>query len=120
MTDERYNGLVFAPILRVEQALKIQKIVLRNARQISGFIVIYGSNGMELCSQALGEGTPTNAKIAHDKIKTVLTQRRSTLELKRRMMEQGYERDDYAGTLGSLFAGGVAIFADEMSRDNSL
>ena len=81
---------------------------------ISGFAVVYSRTGMQEGSLAIGEGgTPLNVSIALDKIKTVLATRRSTSAQQKRMVSEGRDRADYAGQIGSLFGGGVALFHND-------
>jgi uncharacterized protein GlcG (DUF336 family) len=78
---------------------------------ISGFFVVFSRTGMQEASLAIGDkGTPLNVSVALDKIKTVLATRCSTSVQRRLMKQEGLDRADLAGQLGSLLSGGVAVF----------
>lgn len=80
---------------------------------VSGFAVVYSRTGMQEASLTVGDrATPLNVAVALDKIKTVLATRRSTTVQRERMELKKQNRDDFAGQLGSLFGGGIAIFRD--------
>lgn len=84
----------------------------------SGFLTVFNIEGLELSSQAIGATvSPTNVEVARAKIKTVLAMRRSTRLQRERMVERGQVREDFGGKLGSLFGGGVAVFADKDLRE---
>jgi uncharacterized protein GlcG (DUF336 family) len=77
---------------------------------LSCFVVVVSRTGMQERSAAIGDGaTPMNVEIALDKIKTVLAVRRSTTLQREWMSQKRQNRDDFAGQIGSLFSGGVAI-----------
>lgn len=109
------TGLVEIKTIGVEKAIELRDLGIETAKGIgvSGFLAVFSRTGMQECSQAMDKATPLNVQIALDKIKTVLAVRRSTSLQRKRMEESGQSRDDFAGQLGSLFDGGVAIFADE-------
>lgn len=97
-------------------AVHLRESGLELARQmeLSGFLTVFSVNGMEECSQAIGESaTPTHVEIAKAKIKTVLATHRSSSVQRARMQNMGQTREDLGNQIGSLLGGGVAIFADE-------
>ena len=90
----------------IEEAEKVAS----SLRGLSCFVMVFSRTGMQERSAAIGDGaTPMNVEVARDKIKTVLAVRRSTTLQRERMKEKGQVREDFAGQLGSLFSGGVAI-----------
>lgn len=105
--------------INVAGALALRKSAIEMAQQmgVSGFLTVYSRTGMEETSQAMESATPLNVKVAKDKIKTVLAFRRSSRVQRERMEEKDQLREDYGGQLGSLFGGGVAIFADEAQTE---
>lgn len=100
--------------LNLDGAIAIQEAGIELATQmgIGGFIAVYSRTGLQECSQAVGSGTPRNVDMTTLKIRTVLNFRRSTSEVERMLRENGYSREDYGEQIGTLLAGGVAIFAD--------
>lgn len=110
------KGLVELKTIGVEKAVEMREnaIFAATTRKISGYFVVVSRTGMVETSQAIGsKATPANVEIAMAKIKTVLAMRRSSRLQKERMLEKGQSREDFAGQLGSLFGGGVALFEDE-------
>lgn len=105
--------------INVEGAVALRNVGVEIAREmgIPGFLAVYGRTGMEETTQAVATATPLNVDIARAKIKTVLAVRRSTRLQAERMKEKGQAREDFGGQLGSLFGGGVAIFADEKKTE---
>ena len=101
--------------INVEGAVILRESALKKATlfELNGFLVVYSRTGMQETSQAIGAASPLNVKIAEAKIKTVLAVRRSSSIQRDRMKAKGQTRGDFGGQLGSLFGGGVAIFADK-------
>lgn len=105
-------------------ALNLQQDVVEAALAmgISGFVVIYSSGGMQLCSMAVGPeearwAKPLNAQVALAKIETVLI-RRQSISVWRAMIEKLNLRPEYyAGAVKTLFRGGLAIFADKECKE---
>ncbi len=101
--------------LNTEGAVALREAGLEIAKSmgVSGFLAVYSRTGMEECSQAIGPSvTPTNVEVAKAKIKTVLAMRRSSRLQRERMEEKEQSREDFGDQIGSLFGGGVAVFAD--------
>lgn len=110
------GGLIETRTLSVNGAEIVRDVATREAQLagVSGFVLVVDNNGMELCSLVTGQDvTKTNVSLARAKAKTVLTTQRSSRLQRERMKEKGQSVEDYDGMLGSLFGGGVAIFADE-------
>jgi uncharacterized protein GlcG (DUF336 family) len=107
------EGIRISYALGYEQAAELRDygMEVSRERQIPGFLVVYGADGMQLASEANG-GIPANVDIALDKIRTVLAFKRSTSIRRAGIEEGGYNRADFAGNVHTLFSGGVAIFAD--------
>jgi len=101
--------------INIEGAIALREAVIKIAQKmgISGFLTIFGRNGIEQTSQVIGASAMRiSIEVARARIKTVLAVRRSTNLQRERMKEKNQSREDFAGQLGSLFGGGVAIFAD--------
>jgi len=113
--ESRALNVVEIESINVEGAVALREAGIEIAREmgVSGFLTVYSRTGMEETSQAIGAATPLNVEIARAKIRTVLAVRRSTSLQRERMEERGQSREDFGGQLGSLFSGGIAIFADE-------
>lgn len=110
------RGLIELKTIGVGKAVEMREkaIFAANTLGVSGYFVVVSRTGMIETSQAIGsKATPTNVEVAMAKIKTVLAMRRSTRLQKERMSEKGQSREDFGGTIGSLFGGGVALFEDE-------
>lgn len=81
---------------------------------LSGVYAVADGNGMLLGLLAIGEKpTPTNVAVVLDKIKTVVATHRSSRLQAERMKKNNQSPSDFGGALGSLFGGGVALFADK-------
>ena len=96
-------------------AIRLRDEGLAVAREmgVPGFLAVYSRTGMEETTQVQGAATLLNVEVARAKIKTVLAVRRSSRLQRERMAEKGQTREDFGGQLGSLFGGGIALFADE-------
>ena len=79
--------------------------------------MVFDARGLQLTSQGIGEYQRLNVEIATAKAKTVLAINRSTRVQRERMQSKFQNREDFGGQLGSLFGGGVAIFADEAKTE---
>jgi len=81
---------------------------------ISGFVIVFSSTGMQLCSSAVGPVLkPMSVQIAHAKIETVLARQQSVSVWLKKIEKTGTRPENYAGAIKTLFGGGLAIFADE-------
>ena len=101
--------------LSAEGAIALREAALENAREngVEGFLIIFDARGLQLTSEGLGRYNETNIVIALAKAKTVLSIHRSTSVQRERMESKGQKREDFGDRIGSLFGGGVAVFADE-------
>ncbi len=101
-------------VLHTYGAAMLREAALTHASviNVNGFVVIYDGFGLQLNSEVFGSATKQNVSLAEAKAKTVLATQRSSSVQRDRMKERGQTVDDFGGTLGSLFGGGVAIFAD--------
>lgn len=101
--------------LSVEGAVALREAALKSAREnsVGGFLIIFDAKGLQLTSEGLGGYDETNIAIALAKAKTVLSLHRSTSVQRERMESKGQKREDFGGRIGSLFGGGVAVFAAE-------
>lgn len=114
------RGLVEIKTIGAEKALELRDLGIETAREmgISGFLTVHNFMGMQECAQVVGgKAIPQNVAVALDKIKSVIATRRSTSVQRERMKANNYPREDFANQLGSLFSGGVAIFADEELKE---
>lgn len=114
------QGLVEVRILGIEKAIEIRDrgIEIARAMGISGFLVIYGRDEMQLTSQAVGKAArPMFVNIALQKIETVLAARKSVSRQNETMQGRRQERHHLGDAIGTLLEGGVAIFSDEDHTD---
>lgn len=110
---EQYVGNIRT--INADGAAAIRRHGVGFAREMgisAGVLTVYGSTGLSLATEVIGMPKLSNVEIAEDKIRTVLATRRSTRMQSEEMERRGFKREDYAGQLGSLFSGGVAIFED--------
>lgn len=109
------NILIERRTITPEAAILLRERGLDKAREIgvSGFLMVFDAQGVQLTSQGVGEHTHLSVEIATAKAKTVLAMNRSTRVQRERMKSKSQNREDFGGQIGSLFGGGVAIFADE-------
>jgi uncharacterized protein GlcG (DUF336 family) len=109
---------VLKETLSVRKALDIRDLAISIAdeHRLIGSIVVAGSL-YEICGQLTDdEADPGTLLIARGKIQTVVNSRRSSSIQRDRIIEKHYRPEDFMGRMGSLFGGGVAIFADEQLR----
>jgi len=110
---EDLGGVVLTP--RVDRRAvknmldRVEGIQFRT--KVSGYFTVFSQTGMQEAALAVGDDvTPLNVSIALDKIKTVLATQRSTRQHRQKMIEEGLDRSDFAGEIGSLLPGGVALY----------
>lgn len=99
--------------LGVSIAIELGLGVAREALEkgISGYVVVYDRHGMPLYCQAVGDKySQAVVTVAHAKARTVLNWKVSTSKRRESMEANGRKREDYAGTVETLFSGGVALF----------
>ena len=113
MTEKEY--LIELRTLSAQGAVALREAALEGAREnsVGGFLIIFDAKGLQLTSEGLGGYDETNIAIALAKAKTVLSIHRSTSVQRERMESKGQKREDFGDQIGSLFGGGVAVFADE-------
>jgi len=107
------EGIELVPNLSIAKAVELRDLGVKTSKAlgIGGFLVVVDTLGMQKASEATG-GTSLNVDVALAKIKTVLAVRQSSSLRAARMREKGQTSEDFGGRIGSLFGGGVAIFAD--------
>ena len=77
--------------LNIEGAIALREAVVKIAQKmgISGFLTIFGRNGIEQTSQVIGNSAMSiSVEVARARIKTVLAVRRSTRLQRERMKEK--------------------------------
>lgn len=111
------KGLLTIRTIGIDLALDMLNVAVAAAEtdmNVSGFVIIYSSTGMQLCSQVVGPDAKQMAvRIALAKIETVLNRRESTGIWNEKIMAKHTRPENYAGAVKTLFGGGLAIFADE-------
>lgn len=118
MTVEEYQagrGYDYIPNLNREGANRIGNKVVEIAEdlRISGIVIIRNRFRMLQFSQTIGNPLKTSEVKAEAKLDTVLKNERSSSVQRKRIIDNGYRVEDYAGEIGSLFSGGVAILTDD-------
>src|ERR1035437_2796325 len=105
--------------LSIDGAIGLREIGMQisQVKGVPGFLAVYDASGMEQTTQVIGSATTLNVEIARAKIQTVLAVHRSSRLQRERMIENGQTSADFGGQLGSLFGGGIAIFADEAKTE---
>lgn len=100
--------------LTAESAIRLKDYAIIRAGNdgVKGFVAVYGSDGTQLTSEVVGGANKINVAITEAKAQSVLATKRSTSAQRNRMAEKGQNYDYFAGQLGSLFGGGLPIFAD--------
>lgn len=113
------NILIERRTITPEAAIFLRDVGLEKARElgVSGFLMVFDAQGVQLTSQGVGGHTHLSVEIATAKAKTVLAISRSTRVQRERMQSKSQNREDFGGQLGSLFGGGVAIFANEAKTE---
>lgn len=79
---------------------------------LSGFGVLMGREGLILRAQAFGACKKSYQDVAFMKVETVWARGRSTWEEFLYELNNVLYRDNFGGLVKTLFAGGVAIYAD--------
>ena len=87
----------------------------KHGRIEKGFCVVIGLKDQTrpLATGGFGDFSTANFEIAHAKTRTALATGRSTLEQARHVDEDGTSREDYAGSIETLFGGGVLVTNSE-------
>lgn len=115
-THQEGRGYDFLPSLNKLGAKRIGTIAVRIAEEIgvSGITIIRTRARQLLYSELAGDAERSMFEhVADAKLVTVLNFFRSS-SIQRVIAEKGHlVHADFAGTMGSLLSGGVAIFADE-------
>lgn len=116
---EKEDILIERRTISPEAATFLREAGLQKARElgVSGFLMVFDALGLQLTSQGVGEHKHLSVEIATAKAKTVLAVHRSTSVQRERMQSTSQNREDFGGQLGSLFGGGVVIFADEAKTE---
>ena len=118
--SEKNNNIIEFKSITVYTAALLQEAGLEAAKKLNiknGFLAVIDSRGAILSARAIGQPLSLNVDVAIAKGKTVNAIHRSTSVQRERMAQANSTTNDYSGTLGSLFPGGVAIFLDENHSD---